>query len=348
MKREEKCMDDNIINIGKQVDKLITMDLDSRGVVDLLYDYAQEHYKLPLTALAANKLHDVLKKDPSKTVLIATGFADRPDIDPAIAESDGPPGAAILARAIHIAYNAAPIILVEEYNVSANIAVLEAAGLRCLSPEQAIAATKNRAPLHGCSVIGFPTDKEEAKIAAHRLVELYDPAAVISTEKGSMNRKGVIHTTRGHDVTAHQSKIDFLMDAAAEKGILTIGVGDGGNEIGMGVIEDEIRANLPHGDICQCPCKGGFAPSTKTDALVVAGVSNWGCYGIAAMLAVLVKDRRVLHTPEMECDILLSCARNSFIDGRSGFTRPTVDGISADVHKSIVNVLGRIVEMGIK
>lgn len=341
-------MDKKIREIGMQVDKLITLDLDARGVVDLLYRYAQKRYKEPLTALAAEKLDKVLKLRTSQAIFIATGFADRPDIDSSIAETDGPPGAAFLARALNIAYYAAPIILVEEKNVKANQSVLEAAGLRCLTPEQAIQATKNRAPIHAGSVIGFPTDKTEANNKAQELIELYNPVAIISTEKGSMNKNGVIHTTRGHDVTEFQSKIDLLIEAATAKGILTIGVGDGGNEIGMGVIEEEIRTNLKYADTCQCLCKGGFAPFTKTDALVVAGVSNWGCYGIAAMVSIINKNQKVFHNSFMEHEVLLSCARNSFIDGRSGFTEPTVDGITTDVHESIVNILCRIVEMGIK
>lgn len=340
-------MDDALRDVGTQIDKLITLDLDARGVVDQLYAFAHAQYGLPLCANAAERLHDVLCAEASRVVFIATGFADRPDIDPAIAETDGPPGAVALARALHLAYKAAPVLLVEERNLEANRAVLEAAGLRCLTVEQAVAATKNRAPLHAGAVLGFPTDPLEAKIAAECLIEAYAPAAVICTEKGSMNRKGLIHTTRGHDVTADQAKIDLLMQEAAARGILTIGVGDGGNEVGMGVLEDKIRASLPYGAVCQCPCGGGFAPYTPVDALIVAGVSNWGCYGLCACIAILSGERRALHGPELEELILASCARNHFIDGRSGFTEPSVDGIPCKMHMQVVDILGRMVDVAL-
>ena len=50
---------------------------------------------------------------------------------------------------------------------------------------------------------------------------------------------------------------------------VTIGIGDGGNEIGMGKIPHEtIVKNIPNGDLIHC--------RVPTDHLIVAGVSNWG------------------------------------------------------------------------
>src|SRR5205807_1527308 len=63
-------------------------------------------------------------------------------------------------------------------------------------------------------------------------------------------------------------------------GLPTIGVGDGGNEIGMGKIPwDVIRRNVPNGGLIAC--------RVPTDYLIVAGVSNWGAYALAAGVALL-------------------------------------------------------------
>ena len=60
----------------------------------------------------------------------------------------------------------------------------------------------------------------------------------------------------------------------------TIGIGDGGNEIGMG--------KLPAGLIAQhVPNGAQIACVTSCDHLVVAGVSNWGAYGLAAGVRLL-------------------------------------------------------------
>ena len=53
-----------------------------------------------------------------------------------------------------------------------------------------------------------------------------------------------------------------------------VGISDGGNEIGMGVIRKEVEEILVHGTGSSVP--GGFAPSVRTDTLLVAAVSNWG------------------------------------------------------------------------
>ena len=52
------------------------------------------------------------------------------------------------------------------------------------------------------------------------------------------------------------------------------------------VIKDAVRRYVPFGERCQCPCGGGIAPEQPVDALVVASVSNWGAYGIAAAVSV--------------------------------------------------------------
>ncbi len=72
----------------------------------------------------------------------------------------------------------------------------------------------------------------------------------------------------------------------------------------MGNIRETIRKHLPFGDRCLCPCGSGIAPITEVDVLVTATVSNWGAYGIAACLAILLKNTAVFHDAEMETWVL--------------------------------------------
>jgi len=74
----------------------------------------------------------------------------------------------------------------------------------------------------------------------------------------------------------YEARMDNLFEQCREQGILTIGIGDSGNEIRMGNIYDTVRKVVPYGDNCKCSTKCGIANSTLVDVAVVATVSNWG------------------------------------------------------------------------
>lgn len=81
-------------------------------MIEFLYQFARKKVNYPLTSLASQKLNQILKR--GDIVFIATGWPDRPEITPDIAETDGPPGVASLDRAINRAYHAVPFIFIEE------------------------------------------------------------------------------------------------------------------------------------------------------------------------------------------------------------------------------------------
>ncbi len=89
------------------------------------------------------------------------------------------------------------------------------------------------------------------------------------------------HTMRGRDITSTMSPAQRLFESVADDpAITTIGIGDGGNEIGMGKIPwDVIRRNIPKGDVVAC--------RVPTKHLIVCGISNWGAYGLAAGVRLL-------------------------------------------------------------
>jgi hypothetical protein len=332
--------------IAESVDRLITVDLPFRAVARKLYADARQKKGAPLTLLAAEILRDSVGRQ--QTVLIATGWPDRPHIGPQIAETDGPPGAVSLGMALHRSNLAVPIFLIEEQLVEAMEVVATAAGFKTLTPDEALAAADSRAPLHAAAVQRFPIDDSEAREVSKKLLDGLAPQAVVVIEKGGMNDKGVIHTSRGDDTTTHMAKVDRLVQLASKRAIPTIGIGDGGNEIGMGVIADELRRWLPYGNRCRCGCGSGIVPVTQTDLLVPAAVSNWGAYGIAAMLALMTGNEEVLHTPAMEQRILESCIRAGFIDGGSGYVNGGADALPMEIHVSITALLRELVHKGLE
>jgi hypothetical protein len=337
---------DIFTGIAENIDRLITVDLPFRAVSLKLYQNARSKSDAPLTFLAAKRLLSSI--GPERVVLIATGWPDRPHINPEIAETDGPPGAASLGMSLHKAQKIVPVFLIENQLVEAMSFVATAAGFKILSAEEALCATQSRAPLHAASVLGFPTDLIEAEKVSDYLLDSLPVGAIIVIEKGGVNEKGVIHTSRGDDTTTHMAKIDVLVRKASKKGMLTIGVGDGGNEIGMGVIAEELRSWLPYGKKCRCGCGAGIVPVTKTDLLVPAAVSNWGAYGVAAMVALMVGRREIFHSPEIEKRILESCIRAGLIDGGSGYVSGGADALDVSIHMSLVDLLGELVQKGIR
>ena len=331
--------------VAENVDRLISIDLPFRGVAANLYRNARYKSEKPLAFAAAEHLLDVV--GTQQAVLVATGWPDRPHINPGVAETDGPPGAASLGMSLHHAKRIVPIFLIENQLVEAMGHVATAAGFKILSPAEALAAARSRAPLHAAAVLGFPTDFDAAAKVADHLLDSLPVGAIVVIEKGGVNEKGIIHTSRGDDTTAHMAKVDVLVRNATRRGILTLGIGDGGNEIGMGVIAEALRQWLPYGTQCRCDCGAGIVPVTKTDLLVTAAVSNWGAYGVAAMIALLVGRREAFHSPAIEKRILESCIRAGLIDGGSGYVSGGADALDMHIHMSLVDLLGELVQKGI-
>ena len=69
------------------------------------------------------------------------------------------------------------------------------------------------------------------------------------------------------------------MSAYKSGKITTIGIGDGGNEIGMGKVQQKVIEHIENGR--------NIASTVATDHLITAGVSNWGGSALVAALRVL-------------------------------------------------------------
>ncbi len=324
---------------AETLDRLVLTDISGRGVAEGLSHAARLKQQEPLTLRAARLLAMASR---GSTVIIATGWPHRPHASPDVAETDGPPGAAVLARTLAAAREITPILVVEPTLVTAMEAVALAAGLRPVPPDRLAVVREIPAPLQATTVLAMPVDMEEGRRFSQRLFDSFSPVAVIVIEKGGLNRAGYAHTSRGHDTTWAIAKADLLVQRAQETGVPTIAVGDGGNEVGMGLIREFIRSHVKHGDRCQCPCQAGIAPEQPVDALVVAAVSNWGAYGVAAalcMLAGCVWD----HNAIQEARLLEAAAAAGLCDGPTGWVGPMVDGLPLEVHQALVTLLAESV-----
>ena len=190
---------------------------------------------------------------------------------------------------------------------------------------------------------GFPVEHAAAQEEAQRMLDRYQPAAVIAIERPGWNRNREHHSGGGFGISEFTAKIDYLFEGAKERGIPTIGIGDLGNEMGMGYVADTIRTLIPHGDVCQCPCKGGIAAASEPDLGIMTNISNWGAYGVEACLAAMLDEPEVLHSGPTERWIIEESVRGGAIDPVSGMLRPYVDGTATHINVYIVELLHSIV-----
>jgi hypothetical protein len=138
-----------------------------------------------------------------------------------------------------------------------------------------------------------------------------------------------------------------LVEQARRQSALSIGIGDNGNEIGFGLIEKAVREVKPYGDKCQCSCGMGIASAIETDVLVSANISNWGAYGVEAMLAALLGVPALLHSAETETAMLEAAVDAGALDGSTGGKRMAVDGCGLDVQQAELTMLRAILENGL-
>jgi len=327
---------------GEYVDRLITVEMrprnfPQRGMIRQLYDKAVEKCGgRPLTLLAAEKLMANVEKDDN--VIILTGVGCSPFF--LHGETDGPLGAASLARAVSLGLGAKPIFAVGDLDVEPMRVTAQAAGINIEEYEIM------RQLRHTGTIVSFPFGDNEAKKAAKEIVEKYSPKAVLSVETLGPNKKGVIHGAMG--LPFHSAKLHYIFDEARERGILTIGCVDCGNEIGSGTIAEAVRKVAKYGDVCQCPCGGGIACVTEADVTIPAACSNWGGYGVAAMLAVLVKNPDVLQGPDTERRMLEANIMAGSIDGISMRPIMVVDAMSDKTNQGLITMLHMLVENGSK
>jgi hypothetical protein len=241
----------------------------------------------------------------AERVLIATGFV----VAEGMPETDGPPGAAVLGRALRrlgaqVRYTSDPAVL----------PTLQAS-LRALDEPD--------------DVFAYPEDRD----AAGDVLERERPTHLIAIERPGRGPEGDYLNARGVSVAAWNRPLDemFLLAGKVPGSPVTIGIGDGGNEIGMG----RVRARL----VREGALMARIASVVAVDHLVVAGVSNWGAYGVVAQLGRLT-GKRLLHTPADELRMIDACVAAGAADGLTRRREPTVDALDADTHAAVVALLG--------
>jgi hypothetical protein len=159
----------------------------------------------------------------------------------------------------------------------------------------------------------------EPIVDASHYIDEATPTHLLSIERAGRGIDGRYRNMRGDDITSTTAPLDDLFIEAARRGLSTIGIGDGGNEIGMGKVFADTLATIRHGSI--------IASTVQTDFCIAAGVSNWGAFGLAGALSVL-EGRDLLPTPaQAAADIEKIVRAGGAVDGVTHRREPTVDGL---------------------
>ncbi len=120
--------------------------------------------------------------------------------------------------------------------------------------------------------IPYPTYCFQNLEALLQLFETEKPVALIAVERCGRAKDGKYYSMRKKEISAVTPPLDELF-LRKPSNCISIGIGDGGNEIGMGCYHDLLAA---HCDI--------IPSCVRCDFPIVATVSNWGAYGLIAAL----------------------------------------------------------------
>jgi hypothetical protein len=261
----------------------------------------------------------IIAEAPTAAIHIVTGFYIATATIPT-GETDGPLGAVFLARALCTGERGLSLAG-ESFCSSALVAGVQAAGLDRFYNEIDLAEG--------------PGELDSVVLNSPWLANEERPV-LVAIERVGPSGDGRMYSMRGRDISDHMVPChETFSRASGSTGFASIGIGDGGNEIGMGKIPHEtIVRNIPNGDRIHC--------RVPTDYLIVAGVSNWGAYALAAGVYALrgIAPSRDLFDPDREREILETMVRaGPLVDGVTGEQTATVDGLTWDEYvKPLVRI----------
>ncbi len=273
----------------------------------------------PLMAAARGGLRSaaVALAEARGTVGLITGFFI-PGGTPPAAETDGPVAVALLAHA------------------------LRRLGVACRVCTDAPCASACAAALEAAGVADVPLDVVPLGDSVADVIAAWREANVvlaIAIERCGRSEDGTARNMRGEDIGAYATLLDDLFAAGPWD---TIGIGDGGNEIGMGALpRDLIIRHIAHGATIACV--------TPARHLILCGVSHWGAYALLGGLAVLRADWRgtLLECldPALDQVVLEATVRNGpAVDGVTRRQEVTIDTLDTATHHRVMQAIRSMVE----
>lgn len=310
-----------ITDIERQIEDLIGRDEGKRGIGPIL-----DAHKGNLSKAGALLGTLPVGKTQKKNVGIIIGFPCL--LTECKQENDGPAGSIAVACAISSMGHQAHIITDD---INAKVMAT------------AIAVDGNKFTLHSFPpVTTFDLDARNSE----RLSKLTSSMDVlVSIERSGQAADGKFYTMKARDLSAMVAPLDRMFVEAKTKGIPTIAIGDGGNELGMGSALELVHKHIAHGPkiACVTPC----------DYLIPASVSNWGAYALVASTALhwgavdFEKRhhvaRSLLPSEEHEKRLHAALLEVGVLDGTNG--EPwCVDGMPFETSMAILRQMNKLVQ----
>nr|XP_005285452.1 D-glutamate cyclase, mitochondrial isoform X3 [Chrysemys picta bellii] len=213
-------------------------------------------------------LKTCLSLSHAQSVLITTGFPTHFNHEPP-EENDGPPGAIAMAAMLQ-SLEKDVVIVTDQRAMGLNKKIIE----DCV--QQGVLKT----PVPLLSYQGDAAESALMFLCENGNLERPRFDHLIAIERAGMAADGNYYNARKVNIKHLVDPIDELFLAAHNiPGVTTTGIGDGGNELGMGKVKEAIRKHIKNGDVIACDVEADFA--------IVAGVSNWGGYAVACALYIL-------------------------------------------------------------
>ena len=141
-------------------------------------------------------------------------------------------------------------------------------------------------------------EEAAARQAAMRLLDTYAPKTVIACERAGISADGTYRNALGQDYSEGREKLDYVVlasDAVCQPSVsATVVMRSGWAQLRK--LQPTSRTAMSSAEMA-------------TDVLIPAGVSNWGCYAVAAALAILKNNPKLAHTTAAERRLLISTVR---------------------------------------
>jgi D-glutamate cyclase len=280
---------------------------------------------------------------------IVTGFFI-PDAEPPAAETDGPPGSLHLAKSLEQAGITATIHT-DAHCAGAVDAAAKAAGF----PSDQLFVHDCHPDADMAAVLGGNSEPITHLLAVERVGPCHTPESLSAQRRTGLAPLDAFlsavpdinwnrcHNMRGRMIDDVTSPLHRLFEELPthRPEAKTIGVGDGGNEIGMGGIPWEVLCErLNHEQAAAVPCR------IATDWTIIAGTSNWGAYALAA--AVLLKrgmwSEILKWSGDAELGVIDAMVKHGpAVDGVTKRREATVDGLPAITYIQALEGIRRIV-----
>lgn len=273
----------------------------------------------------------------AQAVAIVTGFYI-PSADPPAAETDGPLGALALMRAL--------AALGKQVQFVAD--PFTAPLLECCLPQKAHGVSLHIVPW---SMQDFSQDDKTARRWIDDYLATHGKAldALVSIERVGPSHSSTSvrpdeaaafaesvpptdfdcrHNMRGAVIDRFTPPLDLLFEQikAFRPDCFTLGLGDGGNEIGLGCFSwSQLRGAIRRSPGAQIACR------IATDEVITAGISNWGVYALVAAMAQLESSMTlasVLSVDEERAALRRMVNEAGAVDGVTLTRSYSVDGVA--------------------